>query len=153
MLAGMRRIAGALLLAAVGCGGDPPRDALSGTDWDLIHADGCVTGISFADDGGYAHLYACELTNGQIGTTADVGRYGLGGGTLSLAVAKATCPATTPHAVTASATIQGGTLVISDSSSTTIFERNRSTGGSSGSLVYGCFDDAGNFTPSPLASF
>jgi len=135
-------------LAVAGCGAGA-RDALSDTKWDLVYSDGCVGGFNFDETGGYQHLYICGLTNGSFGVTMDAGSYAAVGGMLYIAAEKATCP--TPSSVSAQYTVAGGALTIVTPNGVLVFERNTSNGASfTGTIVYGCFDSTGAFTPSPL---
>lgn len=139
----------AALLALAGCDGGEG-DALAGTSWGLDQGLYCAGGASFDRSHGYKIFHGCQLTDGSIGLNEEVGTYAIDGDHLSTYVHATTCPTENDSVLF---TVTANNLTIQTPAAIIVFARSHAPPpDTSGLARFGCYDDAGAFTPSPLVS-
>jgi hypothetical protein len=145
----MRWLAAIVLLASVGCGGNPtPDDKVQG-NWIFASSDG-LTGIGLKFNDISYDLSGLVLTSSNTAQAiVEKGSFSINATTLVFAPTESTCPGPIPI-YQMDYRFSGSVLMITAGSNLIAFERNPYAVDSSFALTLGC-DVSGSFVPSPIA--
>jgi hypothetical protein len=146
----MRRVLGCLVFC-VACGGSGNGAPSLDGSWAYTSAGGAFGyAYTFNSDGTYsAELLSLTSANSED-AYAETGTFTSTSDTIALTPNQASCGGPDP-AYAYSYSLQGDTLVLTDPSGIVSYERTTASSGPNESIVLGCFDSTGAFTPTPMA--
>lgn len=139
---------GVALISGCGGGSETPADRLTGF-WALQVNTNCGYALTFADGTKFERDISCILTNGTVGLEAVAGAYVADGDQLTTTAALSSCPNET-KVIVSTYTIAGDELSVSDPGGVVVLVRMPKPSGGV-AATYGCYDQAGAFTPNPVA--
>lgn len=148
----VKRLATAVLLAAMGCGdGEDPGPTLEGF-WYIENSDGCLLGLVVEGEQ-YQVATICDLEGGGVGIEAEAGTVWTEGDEITFVPKQSSCPNGDHSTDVLNYDFVGDQLRLSGNAGILIFERGEDASGSGpgGQASYGCYDEEGYFTASPVA--
>ena len=152
----MRSIAvGFTVFLAAACGGDaaPTPEGIEGR-WIFEHDDNVCATALLAEDGEYEIDTICQLTDGSYGAEGETGTYVVTGTKVAFTPTGSTCKDGDRGVDTASFERAGDQLSLVFPGGLFVFDPIESDGDpSAGSVAFGCYDDAGLFTPMPAVRY
>lgn len=149
-----------VVTVALGCGdggGDTGDGQSSGIDgqWLMVSDDvKCLTALTFDNDLKYEVDDLCELDDGTMAQQVEIGTYKLNGDKISFTPTGSTCKDADRNVDDAKYDFIDGKLRMLFDEGVILLERLKSDGNASpGEVTFGCFDDEGAFTPTPLIRY
>lgn len=146
----MKRFGILAVFLASACGDDASKTPSIEGSWYLSSsAKECDLGLVF-DGENFEADTICTLNSGQVAVEAYAGTYVAANGQLTTATTHSSCAGTSRDEATESYDFIDGKLRIASPDGVLIFERLPDSDTSNGAFAYGCFDDQGVFSASPV---